>query len=115
MTLSHAGSQARLWFPANQGDLVCCIGTADSLGEGFAKNPPANGIEMYSALGDCVLGSWVKAPDLFGQHDTTIRKSGSGTAVAVAAGIAALLLDYTRAFMDVSDGYTGMRKLFGLI
>jgi len=36
-------------------------------------------------------------------------------ALAVAGGIAALLLDYTSSLSDISDGYSVMRKLFALI
>ena len=90
-------------FPALS-ESVFCIGVADVLGTASPRNPQGTGFEKYTALGEYLPGfSYANKPGSF------------RGALAVAAGIAALLLGYTSSFSDISDGYSVMRKLFALI
>jgi hypothetical protein len=91
-------------FPATLSDSVFCIGVADASGRASSSNPQGTGIEKYTALGEYLPGASTS------QLDRSFRG-----ALAVAAGSAALLLDYSSSFSDISDGYSIMRKLFALI
>jgi hypothetical protein len=107
ITLASAGAKIEppaIPFPATLSESVFCIGVADALGTASTMNPQGTGIEKYTALGEYLPGraSTDKVPSFTG-------------ALAVAVGIAALLLDYTSCFSDISDGYSVMRKLFALI
>jgi hypothetical protein len=80
-------------------------------------NPPFEGEEKYSALGEAVLGACPKRlSDKPGYDPETqmIRLDGTSTATPIAAGIAAFIIDYTWQFMDGNGAhdYESMRKLF---
>jgi len=124
ITLAGAGNHGPghpITFPARLSDSVFCVAAADASGETVPTSNRSSGIEKYSAFEDFVLGAYRDSRDgrkTFGvpQHNTKVRLPGTQSlGLAVAAGIAALLLDYTRTFWDVSDGYAVMRKLFALI
>jgi hypothetical protein len=93
-----------------------CIGAADGLGAPSTFNPPCDGEETYSALGEAVMGAYPAHCLLreSGTPELWIRRDGTSIATPVAAGIAALLIDYTWQFMDRGNGaesYENMRKL----
>jgi Subtilase family len=104
---SNQGANHPITFPARLKNIVFCIGAADGKGNPAAFNPPFIGEEKYSALGEAVLGA---VPG-----NQYRRKDGTSTATPIAAGIAAVLIDFTRQFMDMPKGpdiYQTMRKLF---
>ena len=104
---SNNGANHPITFPARLKNTVFCIGAADGKGNASAFNPPFLGEEKYSALGEAVLGA--------SQQNTYVRKDGTSTATPVAAGIAAMLVDFMRQFMDPPRGaenYERIRKLF---
>lgn len=80
-------------------------------------NPPFEGEEKYSTLGEAVLGACSKTLSDQPGYDAetqTIRRDGTSTATPIAAGIAALFIDYTWQFMDGNAAWTyeNIRKLF---
>jgi hypothetical protein len=80
-------------------------------------SPPFQGEEKYSTLGEAVSGASLKRFDeMPGYNPVTqrIRRDGTSTAAAIAAGIAALFIDYTWQFMDGNrvHNYESIRKLF---
>lgn len=108
---SNDGANNRISFPASLDD-VFCIGSANGKGGRSHFSPPFIGEEKYSALGEGVYGA---VPTQAAQAESFGRKSGTSTAVMVAAGIVALLMDYTRQFLEVgqgADNWVNLRKLF---
>ena len=108
---SNEGANHAISFPARL-DTVFCIGSAD--GKGFRSNfsPPFLGEEKYSALGEAVSGALPVNGDSKNRYG---RRTGTSTAVAVAAGISALLMDFTRQFMETWSGdnnWDNIRKIF---
>jgi hypothetical protein len=104
---SNQGANHPITFPARLKNIVFCVGAADGKGNPSAFNPPFIGEEKYSALGEAVLGA---VPG-----NQYRRKDGTSTATPIAAGIAAVLIDFTRQFIDMPKGpeiYETMRKLF---
>ena len=111
---SNEGANDCISFPARLKN-VFCIGAADGKGYDAGFNPPFLGSEKYSALGAAVLGADVDTSGLLDGHSTTSRRMGTSTATPIAAGIAAVFLEYTRQFVDLPQGpenTTRMRKLF---
>ena len=122
----NEGANEGISFPASMSN-VLCIGAANGKG-GIPHSTPLRGkAEKFSALGVAVEGSWInqkemassakyilmtrqdgdstleyvyqaKVPDISIQHESKERRTGSSTATAIAAGIAALCLDYIRQF-----------------
>ena len=98
----NIGADNTVAFPIDfQG--IFCIGSADGLGTQSIFSPLSRSIEKYSVLGEAVSGACPKF--LSEQHGyngatQTIRRNGTSTAVLVASGIAALLVDYVWQFMD---------------
>jgi uncharacterized protein YbaA (DUF1428 family) len=74
-------------FPASHPD-VFCIHSATSDGNPSSFNPTADANDNYS-----VLGEFVEAPH---KGTATERLSGTSVATPIAAGIAALVLDFAR-------------------
>lgn len=113
---SNVGANYPISFPARL-KRVFCIGSADGLGFQSAFSPPFAGEEKYSTLGEGVSGAGTRNLSSEPGYDPisqTIRRDGTSTATPIAVGIAALLIDYTRQFMDydVSETHEIMRKLF---
>jgi len=104
---SNAGANYNITFPARL-PRVFCIGSADGLGTQSDFSPPFPGEEKFSALGEAVLGARSGT-------DGEIRKDGTSISTPIAAGLAALLIQYTRQFTPKGHGadtYDNMRKLF---
>src|SRR5271155_4301030 len=100
---SNEGANDTISFPARLPSVIC-IGSADGKGRRSSFSPPFVGEEKYSALGEGVLGA---TPIRIGDEAGTegyCRRTGTSTAVAIAAGIAALLIDYTRQFAQSGRG-----------
>jgi subtilisin family serine protease len=94
---SNSGAKYPITFPARLHGIFC-TGSADGLGAPSPFNPPFEGEEKYSALGEAVSGACTgDLSHQFGYHAATktIRRDGTSTATPLAAGITALLIDYT--------------------
>ena len=88
-------------FPASLGSVIS-IGSSDGLGE--PSHLSLRYItDMYCALGEGVMGA---NPIGSRENDSTqlssIRRDGTSVATCVATGLAALLIDYARRFLDGS-------------
>jgi len=114
---SNVGANFRITFPARL-PRVFCIGSADGLGAQSNFSPPFPGEEKYSTLGEGVSAAAAKSESHLPGYDAEkeeIRKDGTSVAAPIAAGIAALLICYTRQFLPKgrgADTYENMRKLF---
>jgi len=113
---SNTGANYPITFPARLSGIFC-IGSSDGVGHPSSFNPPFAGEEKYSALGEAVSGACPKtlSKELgYNAKEQTIRRNGTSTATPIAAGIAALFVDYAWQFMDTDDAwdYENMRKLF---
>ena len=113
---SNNGANYPITFPARlQG--VFCIGSADGLGAKSSFNPPSEGTEKYSALGEAVEAAYpasLSHEPGYNPSKGTVRTSGTSTSAPVAAAIAALLLDYIDQITDMTRAqrYENIRKLF---
>ena len=89
--------------------MVLCIAAVDGMGNRSDFTSYKFGVEKYMALGVAVNGASVSF-----ENCNDGRRSGSSTATPIAAGIAALLIDYTHQCFDDCDAQNieNMRKLF---
>jgi Subtilase family len=113
---SNTGANFPITFPANLKG-VFCIGSADGLGAQSTFSPPIKGDEKYSTPGEAILGACPKSHFNRSGYDPetqTIRRYGTSISTPIAAGIAALFIDYTWQFMDGQGAwsYENIRKLF---
>jgi hypothetical protein len=79
---------------------VLIFASASNTGANFpiTFSPPIKGDEKYSAPGEAILGACPKSPFNRPGYDPktqTIRRYGTSTSTPIAAGIAALFIDYT--------------------
>ena len=80
----NSGGRERVSFPANQ-DHVICIGACDGLNNPSRFNPsPIH--NMFCTLGENIVTAW--------QITDSLSKSGTSYATPIAAGIAAILMDW---------------------
>ncbi len=115
---SNNGTRRDVAFPAwLQG--VICINSATADGVPSSFNPELNPAKNFSILGENVKSTWIN-------HQNTPHKPMSGTSVAtpIAAGIAALVLEYVlqndpeSSLMEQLDDfkqYDGMTTIFSLM
>lgn len=80
-------------FPARMKHKVICIHAADGTGNPTSTNPPEHAqLENFSILGECVpLG---KRKDPQTDEVQQLYKSGTSIATPIAAGVAALVLEF---------------------
>ena len=80
-------------FPANMRQVIC-INSTDGFGNPSELNPPAAGDRTFSIIGEGIRAAW---PTRLGVDETKVA-SGTSVATPIAAGIAALVLEYARQF-----------------
>jgi hypothetical protein len=105
---SNEGGNGSRAYPANQRKVIC-VNSTDGLGNSSELNPsPAANEDNFSTLGVDIVMSWEGA---------TILKSRTSYAAPIAAGIAALFLDYARYKLEMKPeqwkwlcSCDGMRK-----
>ena len=107
---SNEGGNVGTTFPARD-KRVFCIHSTDGNGKPSGFNPaPAPDDYNFSILGEYVLGSYVKGG--------SIRFSGTSMATAIAAGVAALVLEFAqqRTANDKEDikGSWKLNKISGM-
>jgi len=95
---NHGRNKKEISFPGRM-DFVFCIGASDDSGATTNFNPPHNDVIKFSVLGLGVRGH-VPTPQEENlpknQRFSTLPVSGTSFATPIAAGIAALFLDYLR-------------------
>jgi hypothetical protein len=107
-----ARREALTTFPARLPGFVFCINSADGGGYPARLNPPAQTFqENFTTLGEEVDLAAISS------NTNTQRVSGTSIATPIAAGIAALILEYTRqrhvriSQKDEVQTYRGMRSI----
>jgi hypothetical protein len=91
---ANHGRLDQIAFPARSSKYVICIGAArgDGRATGFTAEDPE--FQSFMAPGNGVLGASVRRTWLGGY--TTERKDGTSSATPIAAGVAALFIEYMR-------------------
>ena len=137
---ANYASRHDIAFPAKLKDYVICIGSADGNGNISPFSAESRELEKYAAPGEAVRGASIAnilprssfaalVRSIFKKNDTerrdterrdtehrdTERRDGTSVATPIAAGIAALFIEYTRhssgAFKD-GGNHENMLKLF---
>jgi subtilisin family serine protease len=96
---NNGGNQS-IAYPANQ-DEVICISSTDGQGNRSSFNPSPVPGRNLATVGEAVLSSWIGG----GRK----RKSGTSFAAPIAAGVAAIAMDYVRQKTPKSDQYVASR------
>lgn len=123
---ANHGQRHEIAFPARLEDCVICIGAADGNGSTAKFSAQDPELEKYSVPGEAVLAASIDKMcnrnwffSIFGDNFScmcaTKRYDGTSTATPIAAGIAALFIEYTRQFPNqVKDKnrHENMLKLF---
>lgn len=111
---SNEGDLNKIAFPARLYNYVICIGAADGFGAVTSFTTTDPDIQHYATLGKAVSGASLKGP--WYRSNPTELRSGTSTATPIAAGIAALLIDYVgRNGSKLAKSHKGMLKLFAKI
>jgi hypothetical protein len=94
---SNEGGNEPIAFPACM-DEVICIGSTDGRGNMSSFTPNPTHGKLLCAVGECIESSW--PPALLSDDEDLPRKSGTSFATPIAAGVAAMVLDYMWTFKD---------------
>jgi hypothetical protein len=86
------------WPAANHN--VICVHSADGLGTRSSFTPSPRDSKRIMVLGECVKSAWPPHLNSAGDHKLM---SGTSCAAPIAAGIAALVLDYARGFLSEQE------------
>ncbi|PVH69882.1 subtilisin-like protein [Cadophora sp. DSE1049] len=86
-------------WPANEPEVIC-VHSGDGYGSpsGFTPSPKEN--MKIMVLGECVSSAWPQKLNQPGDHK---HMSGTSCAAPIAAGIAAVILDYARGFLKEEE------------
>ncbi len=127
--IDHAASEGVLMFAAASNDGknrpsgpawpasktgVICVHSADGYGNPSLFTPSPQDSMRIAVLGECVRSAWPEKLKVPNHHKFM---SGTSCAAPIAAGIAAVILDYARGFLDEQEWkrlrrYDSMRRMF---
>jgi hypothetical protein len=96
----------RIAWPARD-SRVFCVHSGDGTGTPSTFTPHAVEDKTIMVLGECVQSAWTS--HLNGTSDSRLM-SGTSCAAPIAAGIAALVLDYARSFLTTVEAEKFRRK-----
>jgi subtilisin family serine protease len=92
---SNGGGNQKLTYPARNAEVIAIYAT-DGKGNksGFNPTPKSRGLN-FAVPGEAIKSAWTTYPNASGKPQTK-RKSGTSYATPIAAGIAALILDFAK-------------------